>query len=126
MGEAGFLQIWVFTVDGSNPPEQITNMNAYNGYPAWSPKGDVIAFDSTGDGWADIHAVNVHDKTTVNLTNQPTQSEFAAWSSDGSKIAFVADRDGNTEIYTMNADGSNQTRLTFNDADDSGPAWSPF
>ena len=99
---------------------------AYNGYPAWSPTGDVIAFDSTEGGWPDVVAVNLGDKRTVNLADQPTQSEFAAWSPDGSMIAFVADRDGNTEIYVMNADGTEQTRLTFNDANDTAPAWSPF
>ena len=124
-GEARAFQIWVFTVDGSSPPVQVTDIAAYNGYPAWSPAGPIIAFDSTQGGWADLWTVNVEDRSTVNLTNQPTQSEFAAWSSDGSKIAFVADRDGNTEIYVMNADGSDQTRLTFTEAQESAPAWSP-
>ena len=122
-GEASPFQIWIVSVDGASPPVPVTDIVAYNGYPAWSPTGSVIAFDSTEGGWADIHAVNLSDKKTTNLTDQPTQSEFAAWSPDGSKIAFVADRDGNTEIYIMNADGSEQTRLTFNDADDTAPAW---
>ncbi len=124
-GEARPFQIWVFAVDGGSPPVAVTDITAYNGYPAWSPVGQIIAFDSTQGGWADLWTVNLEDRSTVNLTNQPTQSEFAAWSPDSSKIAFVADRDGNTEIYVMDADGSHQTRLTFTEAGESAPAWSP-
>lgn len=125
-GEASPMQIWIFAVEGSSPPVQATDIKGYNGYPAWSPKGDAIAFDSTEDGWADIAAVNPRTKKVVNLTQHNTECEFAAWSADGSKIAFVAGRDGNNEIYIMNADGSDQTRLTVNDAVDTAPAWSPL
>ena len=121
-GEAGRLQIWTFDADGSDP-EQLTQLDAYNGYPAWSPTGSHIVFDSTLEGWADILSVSVADGSVANLTKDPRSNEFAAWSPDGSKIAFVADRDGNNEIYVMDADGENQTRLTHNEAQDSGPAW---
>jgi len=125
-GEARLFQIWVVLVDGGEQPVQITDNVAYNGYPAWSPGGDVIAFDSNPGTGADVVSVNLGDKKIVNLTDQLTQSEFAAWAPDASKIAFVANRDGNNEIYIMNADGSEQTRLTFNDVGDTTPAWAPF
>ena len=121
-GEAGRLQIWTFNADGSDPT-QLTDLDAYNGYPAWSPAGSSIIFDSTVQGWADILSVSLVDGSVTNLTNDPLANEFAAWAPDGSKIAFVADRDGNNEIYVMDADGGNQTRLTNHEASDSGPAW---
>jgi len=121
-GEAGRMQIWTFNLDGSDPVE-LTQLEAYNGYPAWSPTGDNIIFDSTLEGWADVLSVNVTDKSVVNLTNDPRSNEFAAWSPDGSRIAFVADRDGNNEIYVMDADGGNPTRLTDHAAQDTMPAW---
>lgn len=121
-GEAGRMQIWTFNADGSDPT-QMTELEAYNGYPAWSPTGSSIVFDSTLEGWADILAVSVVDGSVSNLTNDPRSNEFAAWSPDGSKIAFVADRDGNNEIYVMDADGANPTRVTRHEAEDTGPAW---
>ena len=125
-GEARLFQIWVVSVDDEKPPVQITDNVAYNGYPAWSPKGDVIAFDSNPGTGADVVSVKLGNEKIYNLTDQPTQSEFAAWAPDASKIAFVANRDGNNEIYIMNADGSEQTRLTFNDVGDTTPAWAPI
>jgi len=121
-GEAGRMQIWSFNKDGSDPVE-LTGLDAYNGYPAWSPTGSTIVFDSTLEGWADVMAVNVDDRSVANLTQDPRENEFAAWSPDGEKIAFVAGRDGNNEIYVMNADGTNPTRLTNDAGADSAPAW---
>ena len=124
-GEARLFQIYVITVDQSPPPRQVTDTVAYNGYPAWSPNGDTIAFDANPGDSADIMTVDLANKKITNITNQETQSEFAAWSHDAKKIAFTANRDGNVEIYTMNADGTNQTRLTNTEAGESAPAWSP-
>lgn len=121
-GEAGRLQIWTFNADGSDPT-QLTQLDAYNGYPAWSPTGSSIVFDSTLEGWADILSVSLADQNVTNLSRDPRSNEFAAWSPDGAKIAFVADRDGNNEIYVMDADGGNQIRLTSHEAAESGPAW---
>ena len=121
-GEAGKKQIWMFNADGSDPV-QLTSLDAYNGYPAWSPAGAHIVFDSTLTGWADLLAVSVDDRSITNLSNNANANEFAAFSPDGSKIAFVADRDGNNEIYVMDADGANQRRLTNSEAGESGPAW---
>jgi TolB protein len=121
-GVAGRTQIWTFASDGSDPI-RLTSLDAYNGYPAWSPTGATIVFDSTLEGWADVMAVNVDDGSIANLTQDPRENEFAAWSPDGQQIAFVAGRDGNNEIYVMNADGTNPTRLTNHAAADSAPAW---
>jgi len=121
-GEAGRMQVWTFNADGSDPV-RLTDVDAYNGYPAWSPTGATIVFDSTLEGWADILSVDTTDGSVTNLTQDPHENEFAAWSPDGSRIAFVAGRDGNNEIYVMDADGANPTRLTNHAANDTGPAW---
>ena len=69
-GEAGRTQIWTFNADGSDAV-QLTQLDAYNGYPAWSPIGSHIVFDSTLEGWADILSVSVADQSVANLTNDP-------------------------------------------------------
>ena len=124
-------QIWIQRIDGSET-RQLTDMEAYNGYPAWSPDGSRIAFDcnpagsADEDGHADIYDVNIDGSGATNLTNNPVYNEFADWSADGGHIAFVSNRDGNYEIYIMRADGTKQIRLTNNAFADSWPSWSPF
>ena len=120
-------QIWTVRLDGSSR-KQLTRMDAYNGFPAWSPDGKWITFDSNpspGTPQADIWKVAVDGSVTINLTRATGYNEFASWSPDGSKIAFVSSRDGDEEIYVMNADGSGQTRLTFSPGSDWVPSWSP-
>jgi len=120
-------QIWIVDLDGSGE-RQITDTDAYNGFPAWSPDGRQIAFDSNpspGQPSADIWAVHVDGTGLTNLTRASGYNEFAAWSPDGTKIAFVSSRDGDEEIYVMNADGSNPTRLTDSPGSDWVPSWSP-
>ncbi|MDX1746203.1 MAG: hypothetical protein R3324_09725 [Halobacteriales archaeon] len=86
---------------------------------------DLIAFESTRDGNADIFLMTTDGSAVVNVTNHPAQDGDPEWSPDGSKLAFATTRDGNTEIYVMNVDGSGLVRLTDNPAVDRFPAWSP-
>ena len=120
-------QIWIVDLDGSGA-RQITDIDAYNGFPAWSPDGTRIVFDSNpspGSPPADLWVVKPDGSGLVNLTRSPGYNEFAAWSPDGGRIAFVSSRDGDEEIYVMNADGSEPTRLTHSPGSDWVPSWSP-
>ncbi len=124
-------QIWIQKTDGSES-RQITDMEAYNGYPAWSPDGTHVAFDSNAagsadnDGHADICVVTIGGTGYMNLSNSSGYNEFADWSPDGEHIAFVTGRDGNNEIYIMRKDGTHQTRITNNTYNDTWPSWSPY
>lgn len=86
---------------------------------------DLIAFESTRDGNADIFLMHADGSAVINATDDPAVDGDPAWSPDGSKLAFASTRDGNTEIYVMNVDGSGLVRLTDNPAVDRFPAWSP-
>ena len=110
--------------DGSNLT-RLTTSYKDDGYPAWSPAGSKIAFNSNRDGRKyDIFAMDADGNNQINITKcRKSSDSYPAWSPDGSKIAFRSDRDGDLEIYVMNADGSNQTNITNNPAYDSDPAW---
>ena len=117
--------------DGSGQT-RLTNNDAWDQFPSWSPDGSRIAFRSYRDGDYDIYVMNADGSGLTNLTNNAGRHysarrspDSARWSPDGSRIAFESVRDGNDEIYVMNADGSGQTRLTDNDAMDWWPSWGP-
>ena len=104
---------------------RLTNNNALDEAPTWSPDGSRIAFDSNRDGKTEIYVMNTDGSNVKRLTNNLSDNYGPKWSPDGRKILFESDRDGNKEVYVMDADGGNQTRLTMDTAFDSPTSWSP-
>jgi Tol biopolymer transport system component len=104
---------------------RLTDSPAADGWPAWSPDGDQIAFHSDRGGDFDIWVMSSDGSNPVNLTRHSGDDRYPAWSPDGTTIAFASDRDGNYDIWTMNADGSNLVKLTDSPARDRYPIWSP-
>ncbi len=109
---------------------RLTDDEADDFNPSWSPDGQKIAFSSFRDSSAneEIYVMNADDGSNViRLTHDETAVDREpSWSPDGQKIAFSSNRDGNWEIYVMDAgNGRNVTRLTHNDALDREPSWSP-
>jgi Tol biopolymer transport system component/DNA-binding winged helix-turn-helix (wHTH) protein len=104
---------------------RLTNNNAHDAGPVWSPDGSRIAFWSNRDGKAEIYVVNADGSNLSRLTNNLSDDYGPRWSPDGRRILFDSERDGNREVYLMDADGGNQTRLTRNNANDSATSWSP-
>ena len=119
-------EIYVMDVDGSDPVH-LTNTEAAENHPAWSPDGSRILFDADydADGYAEIYRMNADGTDVTHLTFNLANDQFADWSPDGSRIAFSSDRNGNWDIYVMDADGGNQRPLTSGPDWELFPAWSP-
>jgi WD40 repeat protein len=121
----GDFEIWVMNADGSNL-RNLTNNEASDLSPAWSPDGNEIAFVSNRDGNDEIYIINAEGNEVKRLTETKDASEsFPSWSPDGEKISFDSNRDGNWEIYVMASDGTDVQRLTYNPAEDWISDWSP-
>lgn len=94
--------------------------------PAWSPRGDRIAYAArTGSGNYDIFVATLDGSIVEQLTNGAGSSENPRWSPDGRQIVFSSSRSGERAVYVMLADGSNQRRLTPKDQVCFYPTWSP-
>jgi Tol biopolymer transport system component len=124
--EKGWVSIFsIYTVnfDGSGL-KQLTENEAMDTSPDWSPDGQRIVFQSTRDGDREIYIMDADGSNQINLTNHSANDQTPTWSPDGSMIAFTSDRDGNEEIYLMNADGLDMTRLTDDPGRSKRPVWS--
>jgi Tol biopolymer transport system component len=119
-------EIYVMNVDGSNP-RRLTNTEAAEDHPAWSPDGSKILFDADydGDGFYEIYTMNPDGTGVARLTSNAANDQFADWSPDGAQIAFSSDRNGNWDVFIMDADGANQRPLTSSPNWELFPVWSP-
>jgi len=121
----GDFEIWVISADGSDQLK-LTDNNAMDSSPAWSPDGEQIAFISNRDGNDEVYVMNSDGRNIRRLTQTLDANEsFPAWSPDGMQISFDSDREGNWDIYVMASDGADPRRLTDSPGDDWISSWSP-
>ena len=128
---SGRHNLWIVPADGGWPV-QLTVSDQRQATPAWSPRGQWIAYTSDNDGneqW-DIFVVSPSDGQVINLTNTPEVSEESpAWSPEGERLAYsVKPKNGpNYEIDVMEVATRKVTHLTANtpkDFSNVNPIWS--
>jgi hypothetical protein len=101
--------------------------------PAWSPRGDLIAFVTNNTGNDEIFTVDPEGQVLTQLTfNRTEWDKHPSWSPDGSQIVFFSNRgSGLRRLWIMNADGSNQREVSSSgqpaspnpDYEDWDPLW---
>lgn len=144
--------IFVMDANGENATN-LTQTDANEHAPDWSPDGTKIAF--AGVRKATATATACPTATATACPEQPTAAwkiltmdpdgqneailtgdEFHAfdeapdWSPDSTKIVFMKESQAQGccdrwEIWAVNRDGSSDTNLTNDPANDTGPSWSP-
>ncbi|MCH8245432.1 MAG: PD40 domain-containing protein [Bacteroidetes bacterium] len=128
-GEDGNTEIFTISLEGGEPTN-ISNHEAIDSHPFWSPVEDRIVFYSNRANMEsdsmDVYVMNADGTNIVRLTEHEADDRYPSWSPDGSQIAFSSTRSGDAEIYIMSAvDGSDVRRITESAEDDLAPAWSP-
>jgi len=96
----------------------------YTDSPAWSPKGDRIAFVTrTGSGF-DICVCRPDGTGTLRVVTGGA-NENPHWSPDGRHLVFTSDREGSRSLWVSDLDGGAPRKLDTGGRKALSPAWSP-
>ena len=112
--------------------------DAYDNFPLWSPRGDLIMFARLVDEAYEIHTIKPDGTGLKRLTFTHGNEAHMAWSPDGESIAFASSRMGFKdegvytdapqpygELFVMRYDGTHVEQITDNQWEDGTPAWQP-
>ncbi len=93
----------------------LTNDDAYDAAPTYSPDGTKLVYTSTRGGAGKLVGMDLADPSRrEQLTFGPGQDEGAAFSSDGERLYFSSDRQDEVfDIYRLDLDTRELSRLTY-------------
>ena len=107
----------------------MTYESKYNTSPAWSPRGDQIAFARLIDGSFHIFLIRPDGRGVTRLTSSG-DNDTPSWSPDGRYIAYSSLLEGGEEgkraIYIMRSDGTQNKQVISGIGNSSAPSWSPY
>jgi dipeptidyl aminopeptidase/acylaminoacyl peptidase len=124
VGWTGDRRTHVLVVDvAGGEPRQVTDGDAEDGEPTWSPDGGGVVFNSLrGDRWdtefiSRLYSVDAGGGEPRQLTGDDGSFSMASFSPDGSRLAYRYEVEDGTyphhgQIGVMNADGSDARLLT--------------
>ncbi len=85
-----FSDLWIVSTEGG-APRQLTTDPAADRHAAWSPDGQVIAFESARSGGSQIWLMKPDGSQQRQFTRIATEASTPVWSPDGKMLAFVSD-----------------------------------
>jgi len=104
----------------------VTSSDTYDWAAAWSPIGDVIAYQNNRDALINICFTNLAGEDLGCMERGSFSNAMPAWSPDGTQLAFGSNREGNWELYVTDYPAfTSLTRLTTNNDIDFHPQFSP-
>ncbi len=105
---------------------RLTNNEASDWGPAWSPDGKRLVFTSDRQGNHEVFVIDADSTDAINLSRDPGQDSDPAWSPDGETIAFKSEGDGGSRLFLMHSSGLDKRSLDDDgDGENATPAWSP-
>lgn len=121
---SGLSEIYTVNRDGTNQ-YRLTQNNADEFEPKWSPDGQQIAFISDRDGHDEIYVMKPDRSDQRSLTFNDIDNQLTDWPPDSHFLLFIRYITGKSTIYTLNTATGEQNNLTKNNANNYFPVWSP-
>ncbi len=120
-----YNQLCMINRDGTGLA-QLTDMEASNYYPTFTPDGGSLLFSSNRNGTFDLYLLLFSEKQLFQITKNIGNVVSPDYSPDGRRIVF-ANRaaDGPTSIWMVNADGLNPHLVYAGANTIVAAAWSP-
>jgi dipeptidyl aminopeptidase/acylaminoacyl peptidase len=82
--------LWLADLD-TGSTRQLTNGEAIDSQPAWSPDGSRLAYLSTRDGKPQVYILDLGGGDPRKLTNEERGATSPIWSPDGRRIVYVGE-----------------------------------
>lgn len=133
----GNAEVYLMDESGENLLN-LTDHEAYDGTPDWSPDGSQIAFTSEREGNPDIYIMDSKGGDLNRVTDGGGYNVVPAWSPDGSRILFSSNRTyrrimdggqleipGNTKLWTVDLASGEVERISSGFGLDIYGSWSP-
>lgn len=120
-----YNQICIINRDGSGLI-QLSDMEASNYYPVFTPDGAALMFASNRNGPFDLYLLLFGEKQLFQITENVGNVVSPDYSPDGRRIVFVNRAgDGPASIWMVNSDGLNPHLVYAGSGEIVATAWSP-
>ncbi|MFC2086149.1 DPP IV N-terminal domain-containing protein [Bacteroidota bacterium] len=103
----------------------LTNDQAANMAPKFSPDGTKIVFARNIDGNHDIWTMQTDGSGLTQISFDESSDNFPCFSPDGQKIAFASNRSGNFDIWIKDLVNEELNQITTDPGNEYTPCWSP-
>jgi Tol biopolymer transport system component/4-amino-4-deoxy-L-arabinose transferase-like glycosyltransferase len=100
---------------------RLTDTQALNSQPFWSPDGRHISFVSNRSGLWQVWLMNGDGTEQRQLTRHPDPVGWPSWSADGKQIFFYAGRSGAFHLFKVGVDGGPSEPLLHEEPSDFRP-----
>jgi Tol biopolymer transport system component len=111
---AAFLAGALLPVSNAAPEGQVsgalkfvpfTTDSGYQGFPAWSPDGQTIAYSADVNDTLQVFTRRVSSTVSAQITQAPYDCRYPFWSPDGSRVYYVSLARDRDSIWSVGAAG---------------------
>jgi serine/threonine-protein kinase len=124
--QAGTLNLYWKTADGSGPDERLTTSDHIHNPHAFSPDGKFLAYHEVHPATGrDLWIVPVSgDRTPIPFLSTNANEGTSAFSPDGRFIAYTSDESGRMEVYVRPFPAEGDLRWQISTEGGAQPVWS--